>query len=351
MGVMEDILEESVDVLSEHPFLFLGAVAVGGLIGLSSAQSAHWDDFYTGQQNLQEEVISGLETELEACEKERNNQKCSAKRMIQEAEGILDEIKEYRWEMFLPGCVEEIRNSLDIAIALEQNGDTEAAVSAGRNALLMAQLKKKKLIEYELAWEKVYKSLLEQRAQAKQFTEQCKAWKIKVQTDEGEEETDIDVDYWISGRLGQISRQLELGEVSREYSTEELQELMESTAAVLDQMKSLPQEAAESFLDSQQRLQLCESVYNALLQRGWRLEGEDSYGYEDGDDRNPIYLQMQNPAEIHMNFQFTRQGGFQVSALFPGVGNRNLQRHLEDTILEILRQDGFIVTEFRRWEG
>ncbi len=346
MGAVRDFIEERVDIVSDHPFLFLGAVALGSLISLSSEQPNYGNNSYAGQRDLQEETISGLEKELEACEKRRNDQKCSAEQMIREAEEILDEIKNYRWEMFLPDCVKEVRNSLDIAVALEKNDDIEATISAARNALLMAQLKKKKLVEYELAWERMYQSLLELRTQAEQFAEQCTAWKVKVQTDEREEEADIDVDYWTSGRLGQISRQMELGEVSRECSTEELQGLVESTTAILNQMKNLPQEAAEAFLDSQQRLQLCESVYNALFQRGWTLEREDSYGYEDEDDRNPMYLQMQNPAEIHMDFQFTSQGGFRVSVSFRGVGNQDLRQHLEYTVLEILRQEGFTVTEF-----
>lgn len=352
MGIVEDLLEHSVDALTEHPFLIAGAVAVGGLLAMAgeeaySDSSDSSPSVYGVQLNRQQKTISQLERELAEKEEEKKAKEKSAGAWIEETERIWKELEGYRHELFLPGSLEEVKNSLDTARALLEKGIPEAAAPAARNACQLAKLTREKLVRCELAWERQYQRLLEKRRRVEQFTAHCAAWEVRVQTEEGEEAAAIDVDYWSDGRLTELTRQLEIKEVERECSTEELQELVERTEKLLNRMEELPQEAAAAFLDSQQRLWLCENVYHALLRRGWMPVREDFYGCEDGDDRKAVYLRMQNAQGTNVNFRFTARGGFQVSAVFRDVGNRDLQQHLADTLLGILREDGFAVTEFQ----
>lgn len=355
MGAVTDFIQDHGGELSGYIRAGVGIAVIAGTLWSALSDSDEGTGTYTEFNHeaveQQEEALSQLEKEKDEImhrrkEEEKKQKKCMED-WLEASETILDNIGNYRTKLFLPGCEDEIREAIAQAQELSAAGAKQAALAAAYNAYSLARRTEETLLECELEWETAYTQYKKIRMRLESFVSECSDYKLEIHTSGGAEHISMDVDYWVRGRLAEFAAQAPPTEVPRTASKEEIAGFTEQAGELLDRMRELLPEAAAALCDSQQRIEMCEAVYDYAGRRGFRLCAEDSYGYEDGDDRNPVFLRMCSALKDEVLYTFTEGGGFSVSMKFSGVKNRDLQQYLQQLCLDALAEGGFSVTEFQ----
>lgn len=355
MGAVTDFIQEHGGELSGYIRAGVGIAVIAGTVWSALSDSDEgtgtYTEFSSEAVEQQEEALSRLEKEKEATIRRRKEEEKKQKKCMEDwlegSETILDNIGNYRAELFLPGCEGNILEAIARAQELSEAGAKQAALAAAYNAYSFARRTEESLLEYELEWETAYTSYKKIRCRLDAFVSECSDYQLEVQTSRGAERILIDVDYWVRGKVSGLAKQAPPLELPRTVLTEKIYGLTARAEELLEQMRELLPEAATAFYDSQQRTEMCEAVFDYADRRGFRLCSGDSYGYEDGDDRNPVFLKMCNALKDEVLFTFSEGGGFGVSMKFSGVKNRDLQQYLLQLCLDALAEGGFSVTEYR----
>lgn len=354
MREITDLISDGVEVLQELKPVLAGIAVLGTLVAVlgsdDSSEEADVSLYESETLKQQEKVLFGLQQEkkkLEEGQDKKRQQQIQVEDSLRQAEELVKEICQYRYELFMPGAVEDIQNAIAQASDFLKKGAGQSALSEACHACQMAQMTIGQLIGFEIEWEKEYKNFIKSGIRADMFFKQCAAWEIYVQTTEGKERVEIDVDYWTKGKLQEIYGKIPRQQISRECCIVEIQERTAETEEIIGQMRTLSETAAEAFLDSQVRAEQCETVYQALIKRGWVLENDSAYGYENRDNRNNVILRMKNGVQDRMELVFGVHGSFRVSARFRDAGNLDFQKHLADLLYKALTEDGFTLTDLQ----
>lgn len=354
MSELVDLISDGADFLQELKPILTGIAILGTMVALMGTDDtlpeADVSSYESKALKQQAEIISDLEREkknLEESQNKKKQQQMQVEDWLKQTEELIKEICQYRYKLFVPGNVEDIQSAIAQAKDFLKKGAGQAAFSEAYDAWQMAEMTKSRLIDFELEWETEYENFVKAGIRAEMLFNQCAAWEVHVRTDEGEETVEINVDYWTRGRLREIYDKVPGQELPRECRTEEIRQKIAETEEMIGQMQRLPEAAAQAFLDSQMRAEQCETVYRALIKRGWTLENDRAYGYEKNDNRNNVILQMQNAVQDRVSLIFEGHGSFRVSARFRDANNRDFQKHLSDLLRRALTEDGFTLTDIQ----
>lgn len=359
---MNDFWDEHIlNFTADHPVLssaMILGVYVASIIGIGIAveaqenatqpapplplagRPANWNAL--GNKEDQTRTLNCIRAEKQALEQQRNQKVQQTKDYLSEAQDLLERIQGHRHDFFLPGCAIEIEDSIRQAKDFVNKHLDQAAYSEAFHASRTARTYLDRVLTLEIAWEEARMALLERVEFLTRFGDQCQA---RIHTDVGEETVSLDLDYWTDGELTQLRGQIP--EFHEDLTTSGLQERARQADILLAQMQGLPQTAVEAFLDSRLRTELCEAVYRTLLDRGWTLAGESAFGYENGDNRQAVYLRMRNAVGDGLFFEFRAQGQLRANLRFHRASSRGLQDHLSATVRNALTDCGFHITDFQ----
>lgn len=166
---------------------------------------------------------------------------------------------------------------------------------------------------------------------------------IRLDTTQGMEDISFDAHFWSRDRLRAAAQTILDVELSSDTPEDEILWHVDEARGVLRQLEEIRQEAGASFVDSQQRLQLCLGVREAFLQRGWRQRRDGDCDFEDQDERNTLNLCLYSPANDEMRLAFNPDHTIGLRMNINGVHNRDLRRELAQALLSTLEQWGVTV--------
>lgn len=351
----EHILDFTMDhpVLSSAVVLGVYAASVIGIGIAAEAQEnvarptpppagrpANWDAL--GNAEDQTQTLNALRAEKEALERQEQNQKAQTRECLDKARYLLEQIQTHRHDFFLPGCTEEIQASIRQAEDFVREHLDQAAHAEAFHASRTARTYLDRVLALEIEWEEARLALQERLDSLTRFGDLCEA---RIRTDAGEETVALDLDYWTGGARTRLREGIP--EFREDLTTGALRERAREAGALLEQMQVLPQAAVDAFIDSRLRAELCDSVYQTLLARGWTLAGEQAFGYEGGDDRQPVFLCMHNAVGDRLSFQFGERGQLQANLAFHKASSRGLRDHLAAAVRNALADCSFHITDFQ----
>lgn len=166
---------------------------------------------------------------------------------------------------------------------------------------------------------------------------------IRLATTQGMEEISFNAHFWSRDRLRSTARVLLDVELSTDTSKEVILQYVDEARDVLQRLQEICQEAGESFVDSQQRLQLCLAIWKVFLQRGWRQERDEDCDFKDQDEREALNLCLYSPANDEMRLSFNPDHTIGLKMRFNGVYNRDLQKEIARELVSVLDQQGVAV--------
>lgn len=166
---------------------------------------------------------------------------------------------------------------------------------------------------------------------------------IRLATTQGMEEISFDAHFWSRDRLRPAAQAILAVNVLLDTPDDEILGRVDEARDVLRQLEEICQEAAASFVDSQQRLQLCLGVRETFLQRGWIQRRDEDCDFEDQDERNTLNLCLYSPANDEMRLAFHPDHTIGVRMNINGVYNRDLRQELAQALLSALEQWGVTV--------
>lgn len=167
---------------------------------------------------------------------------------------------------------------------------------------------------------------------------------IRLATTQGMEDISFDAHFWSRDRLRAAAQTILDVKLSSETPEDEILWHVDEARGVLRQLEEICQEAGASFVDSQQRLQLCLDVREAFLQRGWRQRCDGDCDFEDQDERNTLNLCIYSPADDEMRLAFNPNHTIGLRMKINGVHNRDLRRDISRVLLSTLEQCGVTVS-------
>lgn len=198
------------------------------------------------------------------------------------------------------------------------------------------QQQKQRQLDAHWEWTDLRKSIEQELQEYDQVT-------VKLPTTQGMEEISFNAHFWSRDRLRSTARTLLDVELSTDTPMEVILQYVDEARDVLQRLQEICQEAGESFVDSQQRLQLCLAIWKAFLQRGWRQERDEDCDFKDQDEREALNLCLYSPANDEMRLSFNPDHTIGLKMRFNGVYNRDLQKEIARELVSVLDQQGVAV--------
>lgn len=199
-----------------------------------------------------------------------------------------------------------------------------------------AQRQKERQLSARLEW-MALRQEIEKRLQRYEQTP------VRLSTTQGMEEVSFDAHFWSHDRLRTAARTILDVKLSNDTPEDDILRHVDEARDVLPRLEEICQEAGASFVDSQQRLQLCLGVRGAFLQRGWRQRRDEDCDFEDQDERNTLNLYIYSPANDEMRLAFNPDHTIGLRMNINGVYNRDLRREISRVLLSALEQGGVTV--------
>lgn len=337
-----DWIERQLDTVVEHPFLTAAAV----LSTVIAAEVLHENSSAVrqslGNEAEQTRTLNSLKAEKEALEKKQQQRNGQTQDYLNEARNLLKDIQDHRHEFFLPGHAADIQDSIQQVEDHVSKGRESAAHVESLHACQTARTTLSRLLTLEIEWEETWQALTDRIDALNRFSVRYNA---RVHTSAGDETVTLDLDYWTGDRLQRLRGQIPTPH--RDLSAEELRGQIQQAETLLEQMERLPEAALAAFLDACLRKELCEAVYQALLDRGWALAGGNAFGFENNDERRPAFLRMKDAVGDSISFTFAEERRFHASISLQKAGDRSLREHLAGTLRRSLSESGFVLTEFQ----
>ena len=348
-------LEELENLIGDTPVLdAVGAIFLVGSVALGLSSLIRRDDGGTNPAteaalSEQHETIRSLEEKRKQAE-QRNRaflekRNAEAREYLDEAERNLSEIRNLRWALFLPQGIQPLENALNGAKKIAREGNPAALSTAYAVWSQILQVNEK-LLEMERAWEAEMEEMLSAQARLLPLLSQCHALPVRIRTPEGTQDIHLDVDYWTRGRAERLRGEIPERVPRRDTAMDELKRQRENLVRAEDEWKALQDTAFQLFQDCQERMRLCESIYASLIRRRWILSGADACAFEDGDDRNALFLKMKNESEDFIEFRFPPRAPCNVNCSFHGGGSQALITFLLRALRDDLIKDGFSEIHF-----
>ncbi len=245
-----------------------------------------------GQQILQQQ-IDQVVTDL-VQEKQRKAQ--IAKELLADVETVWSQInRDYQHERFAPGRLADLRRGLEIARTNIQAGVTEAAIATTQQTYLDLADLRLELEQKEQEWLLLYSAALEDLKTLITEVQANRQCEIEVGQGNEAEKFQLEVDYWVNGRLSQYAEQLQQLESQLKtgestLTIEQLKELGEKITALQPKLGEIVEQAKLTILGSQLRVEIADRIVETLESLGYNLENRESDAVYEGDDQRNAYV-------------------------------------------------------------
>lgn len=321
-----------------------GVIAVLGTLA-SLEEERSWEGLPTEPQ------VEGSRQTIKKLEKELNDLKGStvsgesASQWEAQTGENLKTIEEYRHTLFAPGEVTKIRNALEDARRFRREGSESLAAKTFYDAWQLSRITLAQVLQEEKRWEEANAVYLTCHKSLEEVLETTPKMEVRFTTDQGQETLTMDADFWSRGQVTVLQTQMPQPLLSRDLTVEQVQQQTRTLQNLAEDLSRVVTEAVDAFRMSQQRMELCEAVYDSLADRGWCLEDTGENGFEQEDPRQDACLNLYNAAGDRLRLRFSGPGQIAAQTRFRGVYNRNLEAYLQGVLRQALEENGFVVAQ------
>ncbi|WP_375466963.1 hypothetical protein [uncultured Nostoc sp.] len=252
-----------------------------------------------GQKILQIQ-INQIVTDID---QERQRKAKIAQDLLSDVEAIWEQInRNYQHQRFAPGRLNDLRGKLQIADNNIQAGVTEAAISITQQTYLDLADLRLELERKEQEWLLLYNAALEDLRSLIVEVQANRECEVEVGDGDEAEKFNLEVDYWVNGRLTeyqqklhQLESQLTAGEST--LTTEQVKEIAEKITALQPILGEIVEQAKLAILSSQLRAEIADKVVEVLSSQGYTLVDQNTDAvYEGNDWRNAYVVKVKNIA-------------------------------------------------------
>jgi hypothetical protein len=260
--------------------------------------------------------INGISARIEAKEKDK---KTRAKYWISQTQAFINDIEQYRHEMFTPGELRKLKGKLEQMLSDVKNGDYEAAIATARERFYEAVDLKEVVLNAETEW-LYYHGLFEQTlSETEANLNGCKELEFTFDMEHGTEKVDAKVNYWTNGSLDEVSEYIsDVKQKTEQIQSVSTQQLIDHIDALNKQnvkMKVAADEAKEAMILSQNRAELANQLADALEEVAWKCE---DIVYEGKEQDQPVHIKLSDG-----------MGNEIVAIITPEINTQDMSNKLE----------------------
>gem|GEM_PF-4265618 len=271
------------------------------------------------QEQRQEltQMINALEQRIN--EKEQG-QKERAEFWVEQAECFIRSIDEYRHELFMPNRLSIIRSRLQQAQSSISFGDHQAAISSAQEAFNSAVSMRSDVVQAELEWERYFQLLSCNLARLSATINSAKLLEFEI----GDEKVDAKIDYWTNGALVRLSERVsaiqqilkEPDKASSDTLVTLISEVDDLTQRLTAERSGLIDSAKENMMLSAYRVDMVNSIAEAMQKEGWN---QIEYGFKGDEEKDELHIKIGdvngNEMVVVISPQFNEQGRATGNAL------------------------------------
>jgi hypothetical protein len=284
------------------------------LAGLGQRMSAQHSEVLELIDNQSEEFFAALDDQRQALQgqistlatgiqRKETHETDQARHWLNDTSVLINEIdKSYRHRDFTPGEVDKLRSELQMAQGNQDQHLHQAAVASAQQTLLRALELRLKLERLEAEWDAHQAAALISCRETLAYCDTLTTLRLTLETVDGVDELDAEIDYWSEGALGKLLAEVKQGvEMVNSAKTgtvtlDKLKQAIADSAKWRDTAYHLVQKARETLVLSQLRHDIAATVEATLAASGWKAtdsayEGEtvDGKGW-----RNAYHLKLTN---------------------------------------------------------
>lgn len=212
---------------------------------------------------------------------------------ISQSEAFFMDIEQYRHELFTPNQLTALRNQLsqiqqDIKLKAFQS-----AMASARSVFNQAVELKERVVQAEIEWAHYHTKLQQELAELKSDLFYHQTMKFIVNTEEGEEKVDANIDYWTKGKISEIAKTVvEIDaylEQINEVSTAELVNLIERIKETSNLLVNARETAKDALISSNMRAEMANAMAEHFSMAGWEFAG---CSYEENEMREALHIKF-----------------------------------------------------------
>ena len=267
------------------------------------------------RQELQNQ-INGISARIEAKE---NNHKKLAEFWISQTQAYINDIKQYRHEMFTPGDLKKLNGLLEQMLSDMKIESYQSAISTARNLFNKAVDLKETVLSAETEWLYYHGLFTQTLADTETDLNYSEKLQFTFDMEHGTETVDAGVNYWTNGSLDEVSVAIsgvkQKTEQIQSVSTQQLIEYIDVLNRQKVKMKIASDEAREVMILSQFRSEMANKLADALEEVAWKC---DNIIYEGGEQDQPVHIKLSDG-----------MGNEIVAIITPEINTQNMSNKLK----------------------
>ncbi len=350
------------EFMEEHTFISLG-LHLAGLMGLAKISDwlsgdherdipSDWDFELDEARRRQQQDLCDLQEQLEDRRTRNSQDSRTGDEFLRQAGDILDSLKQkprlhLMDKQFLHDLegLETIYHDLEKYSAASSRTPSKGQQTAAASLYRQADAVLTEYLEWEERWLNARQQWIDQWSRTKALLENSRTVQISLNTTEGEETVEIDCIFWSRGALEQAEQSLPPLEQPEDTAMDTFAALSGQAQSLSRRVQEIVRQAGESFLSSQARIQMSAAVLELMESRGWCLEREEDYAFEQDDERETLHLRLISPVGDQLEFQFKPDDTLMMRPEFQGVHNRSVIEQLTRIIGQALQSQGILVRD------
>jgi hypothetical protein len=267
------------------------------------------------RQELQNQ-INGINARIEAKE---NDHKKLAEYWISQTQAYINDIEQYRHEMFTPGDLKKLKGRLEQMLSDMKNEAYQSAISTARGLSNDVVDLKEVVLNAETEWLYYHGLFMQTLADTEADLNYCEKLQFPFDMEHGTETVDANVNYWTNGSLDEVSVAIsgvkQKTEQIQSVSTQQLIDYIDVLNRQKVKMKIASDEAREVMILSQTRSEMANKLADALEEVAWKCE---DIIYEGGEQDQPVHVKLSDG-----------MGNEIVAIITPEINNQNMSNKLE----------------------
>lgn len=297
-----------------------------------------------GQQILQQQINQVVSN----VEQEKQRKQTIAENLLNDLDIIWEQINlGYQHQRFTPGRLNDLKRNLEFSRSNINSGITEAAIATCQQTYLDLADLRLKLEQKEQEWQLYYHATLTDLGSLITEVRANRECELEVgELGEGEK-FQVEVDYWVNGRLSDYEKQLtslekQLKDGEKTLTTEEIKEIGQKIAQLEPVLGDIVEQAKLAILSSQLRVEIADRVVETLSSLGYTM---NDAVYEGEDDRNAYVVKMHNIAGDEVVTVITPEKEFgtnsvSINTFSSTILDEKATQQQAKAIFEVLEEEG-----------
>lgn len=237
-----------------------------------------------------------VDTLIHSIDAKEQNKKSKAIEWLKNASDLLHIIDTYNHQKFAYGEFEKLLSKYELCKSNFADENYEASIASSQSLWQEAAQLRFILEQLENEWNEYLKNAIESNNNLLATCEAQEIVNLAFDVEDGNKELEIDIDFWCSGKLTELTTKANqqknaLLNAIDELNTEDLKLLIHESETLKEQVINLTQEAKEAILLSQARSDMASDIVEALDQSGFNLV---EHCFKEDDERKSIHLKLSN---------------------------------------------------------